>query len=349
MGALTPSFLFDLESNMRTIVSQDYDRLLSNLWWKRIARTMPSSAKKEHVNWLLDTATIRPTGHGGHVQFDDMVALHTEVENLNAAAGLRITKEQLDDLDSNGRPGGEGLRLSSNWARQVGAYAAYWPQKSIANAIRTNPVTYDGKTFFAADHPVNPYLANSPTYINVFTGTAGTPTGNPGALPINTPDVDTAVNNVAKAIAYIASIKMPNGVDPRFLRVGSIFVPPALTARAQQITNAKFIAQAAASAAGSGDVEAVIRNFGLGQPVEVPELAAAFGGSDTTWYIGAEDILSNELGAFTYVEREPFSVLYYGPQTDAQLARIREYQWTTEGRNAVLPGHPYLLFQCKAT
>lgn len=348
MGALTPSFLFDLESNMRTIVSQDYDRLLSNLWWTRIAKTMPSAAKKEHVNWLLDTAMIRETGHGGHVQFDDMVALHTEVENLNASAGLRVTKEQLDDLDGNGKPGGEGLRLATNWARQIGAYSAYWPQKSIAKAIRTNPVTYDGKTFFATDHPVNPYLVNSPSYANVFTSTASGIY--PGALPIGgATTIDVAVANVAKALAYIASIKMPNGVDPRFLSIGSIFVPPALTARAQQITNAKFIAQAAGSAAGSGDVEAVIRNFGLGQPVEVPELGSAFGGADDTWYIGATDILSNELGAFCYIEREPFSVLYYGPQTDAQFARIREFQWTSEGRNAVLPGHPYLLFQCKAT
>ena len=317
MGALTPSFLFDLESNMRTVVSQDYDRLLSNLWWTRIAKTVSSSAKKEQISWLLDTAQIRPTGHGGHVQFDDMVAITTSVENVNASAGLRITKEQLDDLDGNGRPGGEGLRLAANWSRQVGAYAAYWPQKSLAAAIRANPIAYDGKAFFAPDHPVNPYLIGGPVYSNLFTGVTG-PANPQGALPIDASvTVDVAVQNVAKALAYIASIKMPNGVDPRFLRISSIFVPPALTARAQQITNAKFIAQAAGSAAGSGDIEAVIRNFGLGQPVQVEELGAAFGGGDTDWYIGAEDILSSELGAFSYVNREPFSVLYYGPQTDA--------------------------------
>jgi phage major head subunit gpT-like protein len=345
MGALTPSFLFDLESNMRTIVSQDYDRLLSNLWYTTVAKEIGSAAKKEQISWLLDTAQIRPTGHGGHIQFDDMVAMTTSVENLNASGGLRVTKEKLDDLDANGKPGGEGIRLASNWARQMSQYAAYWPQKMVANAIRANPTTYDGKAFFATDHPVNPYLVPSPTFTNLFTAGSG-----PGALPIDTSvSVDVAVANVAKAIAYIAAIKMPNGVDPRFLRVGSIIVPPALTARAQQITNAKFIAQAATSGGGSGDVEAVIRNFGLGQPVEAPELAAGYvGGSDTTWYIGAQDILSSELGAFCYVNREPFSVLFYGPQTDAQLARIREFQWTTEGRNAILPGHPYLLFKCLA-
>lgn len=349
MGALTPSFLFDLESNIRTIVNQDYNRLLSNLWWTKIAKEVPSKSKKEHFAWLLDTAQIRRSGHGGNVQFDDLAAIETSVEALNASAGLRITKEKLDDLDSNGKPGGEGLRLAANWARMVGAYAAYWPQKSVAKALLANPIGYDEKTFFAADHPVNPFMPSAGTFANVFTGAASG--AYPGALPIDTSvSVEDAIANIAKAIAYIATIAMPNGVDPRFLRVGSLFVPPALTARAQQLTNAKFIAQtAAAAAAGSGDVEAVIRNFGLGQPVEVPELSAAFGGSDTTWYIGCEDILSNELGAMAYVNREPFSVLYYGPQTDAQLARIREFQWTIEGRNEIMPGHPFLLFKCDAT
>ncbi len=342
MPTITPQFLYDLESNMRTITSQEYNRLNSNVWWPKIAKTMPSMALKERLTWLLDTARIQRTGHGGNIEFEDIVAQTTEVENLNAATGLKVKKEKFEDVDGN------GIDYAAHWSRGVGAYAAYWPQKMVAQAILTNPVTYDTKQFFATDHPVNPFRLSAGTFTNVFTAGAG-----PGPLPIDASvTLDVAVNNVAKAIAYISgTIKMPNGEDPRFLRVASLFVPPAMTARAQQITNAKFIAQAAAGtgAGGSGDVEAMIRNFGLGQPVEVPELGAAFvGGSDTTWYLGMEDILSNELGAFSYVNREAFSVLYYGPQNDAQLARIREYQWTTEGRNAVLPGHPYLLFKCQA-
>jgi len=338
MASITPSFLFDLESNMRLITSRDYDRLLSNLWYTRITKTIPSGAKKEQISWLLDTAQIRPTGHGGNVRFDDIVGLTTSVENLNAAAGLKVKKEQFTDLDGN------GVDLATHWSRTVGAYAAYWPQKSVANAILANPITYDGLAFFATAHPVNPFIIGGPTFSNINTAGSGA-----GAVPIDASvTLDVAVNNLAKVIAGVANIKMPNGVDPRFLRVGTILHPPALTARAQQITNAKFIAQAAAAGGGSGDVEAVIRNFGLGQPVEVPELGAAFGGSDTTYYVACEDILTSDLGAFCYVNREPFTVLYYGPQTDAQLARIKEFQWTSEGRNAILPGHPFLLFKCMA-
>jgi phage major head subunit gpT-like protein len=343
MAAITPSFTFDLESNMRTITSREYERLTRNLWWTRVGKRMSSQSKKERLSWLLDTAKIeRPQGlKGGQIAFEDIVAVTMEIESLNANAGLKLKKEQLEDLDGN------GIQLATHWSRQMGAYAAYWPQKCIADAIRTNPVGYDSKAFFATDHPLNPYNTGAGTYKNIFTSTSSGIY--PGAVPIDTSvTVDTAIQNVAKAIAYTASIAMPNGLDPRFLRVGGIMVPPALVARAQQITNAKFIAQAAGSAAGSGDVEAVVRNFGFGQPIEAPELGSAFGGSDTTWYLLMEEITSDELGAFIYVDREPFSVVYHGPMTDAELARKREFQWTTEGRNVVSPGHPFLLFQCLA-
>lgn len=344
MPTITPSFLWDLESNMRTITSREYDRLLSRLWWTTVCRLGPNSgAKRERVSWLLDTARIQPTGKGGNVEFEDIVAQTTEVEHGNAAAGLKIKKEQFEDID------GAGIDYAAHWSRQMGAYAAYWPQKILAKQILANLPTYDGRPFFDDAHPVNPFNPAAGTFANVFTGAASGIY--PGVLPIDTSvAVDVAVNNIAKAIAYIASIKMPNGEDPRFLRLAHLIVPPALVARAQQITNAKYIAQVAAfggNAGGSGDVEAVIRNFGLGQPIEAAELGSAFGGSDTTYYLAMEEITSNELGAFAYINREPFSVLYYGPQTDPQLARIREYQWTTEGRNSIMNGHPYLLFQCE--
>lgn len=344
MGQITPSFLFDLESNMRVIASREYERLLKNLWWDKVAKRMPSVAKKERINWLLDSARIQRTiKGGGQVPFEDIVALTTEYENENAAAGLKLKKEQLEDLDGN------GVDLATHWARQMGAYAAYWPQKMVAQAIRANPTSYDGVAFFhASAHPVNPFDPGAGNYANLFTGAASGIY--PGAVPIGgATTLDTAVENIGKVIAYIASIKMPNGEDPRQLRVAGIMVPPALTTRAQQLTNAKFIAQAAASGGGGADIEAVVRNWGLGQPIEAPELGSAFGGSDSKYYIIAEEITSNELGAFAYVDREPFSIVFHGPQTDAELARLREFQWTTEGRNTVGPGHPYLLFRCDAT
>lgn len=342
---ITPAFFTDLETNMKSIQMNEYSRLTRHLWWQNIAKVITTVSRKEKIFWLLETAQIeRPNAShgGGQAVYDELVSLYTEVEAENAIAGLTLKKEPMEDLE-NGIVGGEAMRVSAAWARQTGAHAAYWPQQQIAKSLIANPTTYDGKPFFSVDHPYNPYDTGAGTFRNVFTGSASGIY--PGALPIHNGTVEAAILNIAKAIAYVASLKMPNGVLPRNLRLSKILHPPALTARVQQITNAKFIAQSAGSAAGTGDVEAVVRNFGLGQPIECPELGSAFGGSDTSYYLAMEEVTSSELGAFIYNIREPFNTTYHGPQTDAQLAQIREFQWNLEGRNSVSPGHPFLLFR----
>lgn len=348
MGQITPQFLFDLESNMRVISAREYQRLMDNLWYNRVMKTVDSQAKKERISWLLDTAKIeRPNAShgGGQAIFEDLVMQTTEYENENAVAGLELKKEQFEDLDGN------GVQLATEWSRQVGAQAAYWPQKTLAQAIRANGNTYDGLPFFSpigAPHPVNPFRTSAGSFANDFTGVASGIY--PGAVPVDSSvTIDVALDNLNAVKAYIASIVMPNGEDPRFLKINAILHPPALTSRMQQLTKAQFIAQAAASGGGSGDVSAVIANQGFGDPIEAPELGSAFGGSDTTYYVLAQEITSDELGAFLYLDREAFSVLFHGPMTDAQLARLRKLQWTLEGRNTTQPGHPYLMFRCQGT
>jgi len=343
MPTITPSFTFDLESNMRVIAAREYERLSRQIWWPSVMKVAPkSNAKKERVSWLLDTARIKKTGKGGNIRFEDIVALTTEVEFENAGAGLKIKKEQFEDIDGN------GIDYAAHWARQMGALGAYWPQKMLVAAMLANGTTYDGTAFFSTAHPVNPFFTASGTYANLFTGSASGIY--PGATRIDSSvAIDVAVQNLAKIFAYIASIKMPNGEDPRFLRPAAIIGPPLMYPRLVQLANAKYIAQVAGSAAGTGDVEALINSFGIGQPIEAYELGSAFGGDDNTFYIAMEDITSNELGAFAYVPRTDFSILYYGEMNDAQLARIKEFQWMTEGRNNVLNGHPYLLFKCSPT
>jgi len=348
MSALTPAFVMDLEKNMRVISAQEYQRLLGSLWYSRVAKTMPSGAKSERVTWLLDTATIEYTDRlGGGVTFDDILSRTTEFENRAATKGLKLNRFQLEDHDGN------GIALAEHWSRQIGAYSAYWPQKQIAAAIRNGgeatSTTYDGRPFFDTAHPVNPFDSSLGTFRNDFTSTSSGVY--PGAVRIDTGvTVDVALDNLQKAKAYIQSLKMPNGEDPRGLRVAGLIVPPALAARAVQLTQAKFIAQDAGSGGGGADVEAVIANMGYGQLIVADELSSAFtNGSDTTFYIVAEQLAGDQLGALVYVNREPFSVVYNGEMTSAELSRMNEMQWIVRGRNVVGYGHPYLLFRCKAS
>lgn len=345
MPALTPTFLMDLESRMQVITEREYNRMTAALWWQTIAKVRPSTGRRELLSWLLSTAMIKDQGKGGNIAFDDLVATFTEIENKYSGAGLKLQRAQLEDTDGN------GLELSAQWSADIGAYMSYWPQKQVAHLLRNGHTAalytgYDALAFFAASHPVNPFKSSAGTFNNIFTGAASG--SYPGACPIDdTVDLDDALVNLGKIFAYIAQIKMPNGEDPRFLRPKFILAPPRMYPRAVQLTSAKFLAQVAGSGAGSADVEALIKALGFATPIMADELAGFE--SDTTFFIGCDQLGTSQLGGVVYSDREPFSIAYYGPQTDAELSRKQELEWHCIGRNVVAPGHPYLLFKCKGS
>jgi hypothetical protein len=362
MGALTPSFTFDFESEMDTITENEFLRatLAENQWWRDVAKVRTTGKKREILAWLLSTAQIYDAGKiGGNIRFDDMAAVYQEYDVRNAASGLKLTRNQLEDNDGN------GFQFAAEWSSQMGALMAWWPQQQIANLIMagatTTALAYDGVQFFADNivnsgggHPLTQFQPARGKYYNWMHGAAsGT---YPGALPIDESVTgDVALKNMQIAIAYIAGIKMPNGIMPRFLKPRRLLVAPRLVARAQQLTNAKYIAQAAGSSGGGGaDVDAIISNWGFMQPIEVQEFAATTLGdgaaSDLVWYLACEEMTSTQLGTFVYVDREPFRITYYtgaggGTGVDAVLDRARELEWHLQGRNVSGYGHPYGIFR----
>lgn len=347
MPTLNQEFLFSVERRMRVISNQEYQRLNAESHWREVAKELSSDGKKERLIWLLDTAGIDYVSNlGGEIEEADQITNTTEFEAKAATGGLRLNRFQMEDSD------GGGIEAAANWARGIAQYAAYWPEKQVWTAVRNGDqagfVTYDTKKFFDLAHPVNPFDASAGTFDNVFKTSGGV--GGPGAVPIDeSVTLDVALSNLIKAISYIRKIKMPNGQDPRKLRAAKLFVPPALIGRATQLTSAKFIAQAAAGGAGSADIEAVIKAVGLPTPVVIDELSAAMtNGSDTSYYLGCETTMSDNLGALIYVNREPFQVIYNNGMTDAELARANFLQWLTRGRNVVGYGHPYLMYKCMA-
>lgn len=345
MGAITPTFVHYLESRMQTITENQYQALLDQPWWRRVAKEKDSVTARERLLWLLETAMIKNL-EPGSMQFEDMIAQQTEFENEFAGAGLKLKKEQLEDV-FNGIPGGEALQLASAWSKQVAVQAVYWPQKKVADAIKAGEtgLTYDGRPFFATNHHVNGVDDGDGSFANLLNAASL------GSLaPIHDAvTLDVAAQNLARVFAYMATIKQPNGRDPRGLRPVAIMHPPAMSTRVSQLLGADTIAQAASSGGGSADFRPVLKKWGLAPPIQADELGAAFGGSDVDYYVLAAGIDRTELGALVYVNREAFNVIYHGPMTDAQLARIREFQWLTAGRNVVGYGHPYLLFKVKGS
>lgn len=348
MPALTPSFLFDFETGLMTIMENEYARLTTELWWQRITKVRPSQSKKEIVAWLLSTVNFDDQGYGGNIRFNDMVALNTTFVNLDSGTGLKMRRQELEDLEAH------GMDIATNWATQIGAYMAYWPQKAVVSLLTggESGLAYDGKAFFASDHPLNPYNTAVGTYCNIFTGSGGV---GYNAAPIDTTNaatVEIALKNLSYVYAGIRRVKMPDGVTPRFMKPMYIAHPPALTARVQQLTNARFIAQSAGTGGGgSGDVTGIITNMGFAQPIEVVELA---GVDDTSYYVICQEAGSSQLGAFVYVNREPYGVTFYtgqggGTGVSAELDRAQELEWHCHGRNVAGYGHPFYAFKVKAT
>ena len=327
--ALSPQFLARLEENMRVISEDHYTSALKNQWWSRVAREMSSTLSKEHLFFLISGGAL-DYGTEGNTSFLEQSVSRIDLEpKFIDVPGLRLLKSELDDSD------GAGLQKASQWSAKVAKQAALFPQQKLAQSIIANPTAYDGGVFFRTTHPVHPGDPNVGTFANDFTSSASG--AYPGALPI-TGTFDTANANIGKAIAYIRSIKAPDGVSSMNLEPKYILVPPTLHRPAIIATQARFIG----GSIGSTDVSQVVSDFNL-EIIMAPELAG-----DASYYIGCEAV-GTEIGAFVYLNREPCTVTYHGPMTSAELARKRVFEWIMNGRAVVGPGRPEFLFRCQAT
>jgi hypothetical protein len=379
MPDITPTFVTQYERRIKTIAEKEYARKLAaeNTWWTSVLRTRNIEGRSERITWLLNTAMIEPLGPNGsgNMIFENLVTQSTEIAPFKHGKGIVIQEDQLEDLN------GTGLQSLSEWAEQISIDAAYYPQRLGSQLILNGAATdgsanaYDGKPFFADNsnkHPNNPFKTSLGGYANWMHGAASG--AYPGALPIdNSVTTDVALANLGKLIAYIASLKMPNGVDPRFLMPKILMVPPALAPRARQLTDAKIIAQAAASGGGGADVEALISGWALGKPVVAQEFAASTtysniviptvdpltgaisfkkasaSGSDTTYYLICQEMQTTQLGGLLYVNRKPFQIKLFGPNAIPELDRAGELHYQSKGRMSVQYGHPYTVFRIDAS
>jgi hypothetical protein len=180
MGAITQTFLAGFETRAEHIRENEYLRLTAadRLWWDQVAKKRTSVTKREIITFLFQSAMIRDTGNGGNIDYEDIAGKYTEVENRFAAAGLRVTRAQLSDV-MNGVVGGEAFDIADEWNAAIGAYMAYWPQKQITHAVKNGHTAalytgYDGKAFFATDHPLHPADVSRGTYSNLLSGAGRT-------------------------------------------------------------------------------------------------------------------------------------------------------------------------------
>lgn len=325
---ISPSFVISLDTDLKVIAEDNYVRVIPNLIWDRVMKIAPpADAFQRILAWMLTTAKIYPEGRGGNTRFDDMVTATHVITNDNAGAGLRLTRNELEDNTLASNPQVATLDWARQWAQQIGNAAAFYPEQQLFALIAagTTALAYDGLSFFNAAHPLNPNGGGG-TYSNIITGVSiavGL-----DADPLK--DVALAQANFAKALAAIAAQKFIGGI-PRYLRPTVMFVPTALQYRAEQVTGARTV----------GLTENVLVNRNI-EVVVNPLLDT----EPTVYYLGVSDMLSDDLAPFIYWDRQPFELRGYSLVDEAALSRRDEFEWHMKGRKGFAYGHPYLFYRC---
>lgn len=341
---ITPSWISTFETNVQTLSQDAWKRVSANLIWDKFMEVRSSGTGRELYFWLIESAKIVSQGRGGNKRFDDLAATFLEIVNEDSGAGLRLTRNEIEDnmMAAPGLNRMTALNYSANWATQMGGSQGYWPQEKmfeliLAGTANTYGLAYDGLVFFHNAHLVDPTKPSGFTYANLLTGAAGsTPATDqndaiyPGACPIDTSGAATleiAASNFAAAVAYLQSVKGPNG-KPRKLKVVAALAGEPLRKRLSEILDTKYFGT------GAGSTENVVSRYGI-EPVFSSEITSA-----TDYYLKVE-MLDGEGGGLIFQDREGYILSSYAPDTQADLQRRKEFEWAFDGRNAAAYGHPY--------
>lgn len=320
---INPSFMTDFQTRLVQVGVESWETAMAETWWDKLARKETQDTLTLQFQFAIQAAEIRSTNSKGtELEFEDLVAQAYALTADNFGTGLRLYRNELEDATFGNKPG--------DWSEGAMAAAAYHPQKQVTTLIQ-NGVTllaYDGKPFFATDHPVHPLDGTKGVYSNLHAG-----------RPLS-------AANLAWGIARVLSIPNPAGVARR-LKPSMLIVDPSNQYNALTVTAAQLISQPTGDStttfvAGTN----VISNYGIGQPLVIPEFASEPG----VWYLGMPVRPSDRFSApFIYSERKPFELNSYTPMSQAELDRINEFEWHLRGRNTTAYGHPYQFHRFEPT
>ena len=161
-------YLAGVEDSMQALSENEYRGTTRRLWAPLVLAYRETQGRTAFLNWLLTTAKLRDAGQGGTSTFESMAAVFSEVEVSTSKASLQLKRSEFEDAMAG--VGKDGINVAQEWAEQVGGAIAYWPQERAGEILRRGHLAesaggftaYDGKPFFASDHPVNPFALEQP-------------------------------------------------------------------------------------------------------------------------------------------------------------------------------------------
>ncbi|AUO78963.1 structural protein [Salinibacter phage M8CC-19] len=109
----------------------------------RVTETIPSTSRGTDYEWLTDFSDVREWI--GERQFNDFKAYEYSIDNRDWETSLAVKRNDLED----GRLGIYTRRIS----RMVDNFRLH-RRRLLVDLIEKNDTCYDGKPFFATDHPI---------------------------------------------------------------------------------------------------------------------------------------------------------------------------------------------------
>ncbi len=177
-----------------------------------IGSKIPSSTRDQRYPFVQAISGAMRQWQGER-QVQNVVVDGFTVTNKKWENTLAVAREDIED-DQYGVYSG---MLIPNLAR----HAKLLPDVEIAAAIQANAVGFDGKAFFATDHPVDPSGATAGTQGNLL-----------GSLPLNGQNLASVQGKMMKFLG-------PDGL-PMGSYADTILVPPSLKYVADTLANATF-------------------------------------------------------------------------------------------------------------
>jgi phage major head subunit gpT-like protein len=335
-----PEVVRRIEDNIEYIISDSWARRRAAQWWQRLMMTRSAQSKRELVQWLLDTAKIRPIGNGGSQSYDDLVEAQWEFIVERFGAGLQLSVDEIED--------GKAFDRAGSWARHMGNSASEWPQQQATDLLKNGKTRtcYDGRSFFHASHWVNAATKVGDTFPNIHY------------------EMPFCPANLAEGFKRVAQIKAPDG-KYRKLKAKLVAGGEVERLRIVSALGAEFSADMTRSGTTASATNVIKTSYGFSEPIidaEFDETADVYvddatgkfsavqgAGAGKTlqtsgvWYLACELVEDDTLGGLVFSEGKAFQLNSYSHVDDVVLAQMDDFEWLFKGRNGSSYGHPFLL------
>lgn len=326
MSVVTQKFLLDVNDRTKIVSIESYKKTAENLQWDKFARIRDlSGTQTEKIVVPIEDESL-------DLDVSESYLGESTSYTFSLTPSVSFASRKKTILRSAYTDGPLGAEMMASFGRQMGVAFARAPEDLVIAAIKANPVTeYDGLTIWNTAHLIHAKKPSLGTFSNIV-----------AAVKIDeSVATDVALKNLGTAIAKVMQVPTASGKVSMRNAPKWLIVPPALRQRAFQLCSADFLA----GSNGSSDVRAIVGANAL-TPVVMNELGAAFGGSDTTYYLACE---FGEVGQFIIGQKEQFELVLFSPQSDSHADEQQEYTSRARGRIGIAPAMPHYVFQCNAT